>query len=257
MDKKGEDIQHQYRINFEGLRRFIRNPNISPSAKTLLVNILLYAGIDGVSFPSQEKLSKDLNLSSRHIRSLTRELKSSKLLRWRKGGYGKSNQYTVSEELYFRIDNPSRKSISVNPGSQIPLQNGNPLPTNISQEGNPLSSTVQQLFENTSKKKCNRIDLHVLNNLCSEYPEDWVIDAIKEAGNRNYLYLKPSLISLILGDWKRLGDKPPSKPQFTPCGKNNCENGYIFYADTKTYGECECLQTFNKQRSEWKGKWER
>lgn len=247
-----KNIGEEFRINFSKLREIWRNPKLSSSAKVILLDLLFYAGVDGESFPSQELLAKNHGFKdTRQIRNLIKELRRYGI-NWERGGFGRSNRYFFSEEIYYRNDSSDRKNNSSNSGNEKPVENGNILPSNINQESNQLSSTVQQLFEKTSKRRCDRIDLHLLNKLCKKYPEDWMIDAIKEAGSRNYPYIKVNLISLILDDWKKLGGKPPPKPEFIPCGKEGCENGYIYSPDGHEVSTCICRENYEKELEDWK-----
>src|SRR3990170_1836344 len=151
------------RLNFITVRRFMRDSNLTPLAKCILFDLILYAGVFGEPYPSQIKLAGDQGCSDRQVR-------------------------------------------------------------------------------------------RALNELCGEYTEAWVEDAINVAANRNLPYLKVGLISEILEDWRKDG-KPEPKPIFQPCGKNGCENGNIFHPERYTYSICECREQFDKELKEWKEKW--
>lgn len=255
MSRKGQELHNQYRIKFVGLRLSHRNPSLSLGAKVILIDLLLYAGVDGVSFPSQETLAANHNLTSRQIRNLLNELKKAGLVSWRRRGFPASNIYTFSQEIYFPTDESNRKYSSSKIGSPVPLELGNSLPTNEINEGKQLiSSHIQQLFENTSNTKLNRTEVNNLHKLCDEYTEQWVEDAIKEAGSRNLPFIKVGLIGGILGDWKQDG-KPPSKPIFTACNENGCENGYLFPEGSGSVCLCECRENFENELLNWKQQW--
>lgn len=120
----------------------MRNPNITPLEKCVLIDLLLYAGVDGEAFPSEKTLGRDSNRTDRHIRTIINSLKNKGLLiGWQRRGYSKSNQYILNPELYFRNESSYRKPTSVHLGNMLPLQSGNPLPPNIRQENNQLKNS--------------------------------------------------------------------------------------------------------------------
>lgn len=123
----------RYHINWEGLRNVIRNPDIHPIQKTLLVNLLLYAGIDGNCYPSQKTLADDLGKSERYVRNELKKLKELGLLSWERGGFGRANAYSFSKELYVLNDNENRLPSSVNIGTINPFSKGFISPTNNNQ----------------------------------------------------------------------------------------------------------------------------
>ena len=64
-----------------------------------------------------------MNLTSRQVRNLLKELIDSGLISSKRFGWNKANSYTVSKEL--KID---RKGISYHLGSLFPLHDGNTVP---------------------------------------------------------------------------------------------------------------------------------
>ncbi|GEM_PF-6101609 len=131
----------EYRINFIKLREVWRNPDISKGAKVILMDLLLYGGVQGDIFPSQNTLAKNHDYSVKHIRNLLKELRANGLIDWDKFGYSATNSYFTIEELYCRIDERTfvaqGKSTSSQVDTQLPNQLRSPLPTNISQEISP------------------------------------------------------------------------------------------------------------------------
>ncbi len=245
---EGQD--NYYSINFVGLRNFIRNPKLSNSAKAVGVNLLLYAGVGGKSFPSEETLAGDHDLSDRQIRNLLKELKLFGF-DWERGGFSKSNRYFFSEEIYFRNDKSIRKLTSDHIGNKVPVQKGNTYPTKVVSNDNHISSShVQQIFENTSNKKCGETEIEVLHKLCEEYSEDWVIASIKEAELRNLKYLSVHYLVSMLNDWKSFG-KPYPKPKFTPCNIDGCENGFVHKKEAISFTRCSCRETYEKEVKQW------
>ncbi len=90
-----------FRISFQGIRKVLRDNNITPTARLLLMNLLLYAGLDGRCFPSRSTLSKDIGVSTRQISNLLKELKNMKLISWkRSSGYPPHNIYYFNDLIY-------------------------------------------------------------------------------------------------------------------------------------------------------------
>lgn len=241
-----QKLELDFNIHFATLRKFIRKSDIAPTEKALLVNLLLYGGVNGEIYPSELQLGKDFGLSDRHIRTLLNNLKQKGwITNWKQRGFSKSNKYIINQELYFHIDNKNRKSTSVQSGTPIPIKIGTPIPPKVSQESNQLSSSqILQLFEKTSKKTPSPSDNKRLGILCNVYTEDWVRDSIIEASKRNLPYLEVGFIKEILEDWK-LDGKPQPKLQFIPCRNNGCENGYI-QNSTNIYRICQCRINYEK-----------
>lgn len=251
MEKKRSN---KYKINYPALRNFVRNPAIIPSAKSVFINILLYAGLDGIIFPSQATLGKDFGLEPRQIRNLLIILRKFNVIRWKRGGYGRSNHYSISEEIYCLNDKQDGNYVSSNIGIQLPSQGGNTIPPNIvSKKSHSISGQLQQLFEETSKKKLHTNDLNQLHRLCVEYSETWVEDAIKTASKRKTKYLSIGYLKPILEDWKMEG-KPPGKPVFHPCLQGKCNESGMWRKDN-TYVICTCKQKYDEELKNWKDRW--
>ncbi len=256
MENKGQrELSNVFKMNLSGIRVVWRNPKIPPSAKVILLDLMFYAGINGESFPSQALLAENLGFkNSRQVGNLLKILQMYGLVSWERGGFGRSNRYTFSEQIYFLTDDTDKKSISPHSGNTAPIQNGNTFPPKVSHESNHLSS-VQQLFKKTSNTRVTRSELNRLRKLCEIYTEQWVEDAINELGSRNLPYLKVGLVEDKLKDWREVG-KPIPKPIFTPCNQNGCQNGSIYHEGEEQPLEiCICKQDFNKRLSDWKGQW--
>lgn len=250
-----QTTNNKYQINFEGFRKLVRDRTISISARLLATDILLYAGKDGQSFPNEETLASNLGFNySRQVRNLLRELKRQGILSWRRGGFGKSNRYSINKEIYFRIDDTKRKPISSQSGNTVPIQTGNTVPTKVSHERTHVSSKTLQLLQKALKKEPTKPELNRVEQLCLQYDDEFVQDAINEAISKNLPFIKIGLISNILGDWKQTG-KPPPKPIFKPCGKDGCENGSIFNPDHKTFTPCDCSIRYKEARAVWEKDW--
>ncbi len=249
-----EDQKQGRNINFSKLRELVRSKSLTPLEKCVVVDLILYAGVDKEAFPSENTLGKDFSRSDRQIRNCLAKLKQSGWIKsWTKRGFSKSNLYSINEEIYFRNDNPIRKPDSSQSGSTLPVQSGNEFPPKVSQESNQLN-VVLQLFEKTANRNCEPSDIRRLHNLCEVYSFAWVEDAIKEVSDRNLRFLEVGLIANILKDWKTDG-KPPEKPKFTSCNKHGCENGYIFIQGKNSVVVCECKERYDAQLKEWKEKW--
>lgn len=253
--KQGGD----YRINFEGLRSAWRNPSLSRGAKVVLFDLLLYAGVDGISFPSQETLATNHGFkSSRHVKNLLSELKDAGSISWTRGGYGISNKYSFSEEIYFPNGKDNRKSTSSKLGNTQPVDSGNTIPPKKVSESIQLSSSHEellQLFETANKEGVSEIEKRKFETLCNNNPREAVENAIKKAISRHKTKFNTAYLSLIIGDVKEYGEAPP-KPVFHPCGLAGCENGYILNTETQAYRECQCMGSFRIELQEWRNKWE-
>lgn len=125
---------NDYRINFAKLREIWRNPKLSKGAKVILMDLLLYGGVQGEIFPSQITLAKNHDYSVKHIRNLLKELREIGIIDWEKGGYSAPNNYYTIEELYCPLDELSythdRKYISHTQGNEVPEYQGNSFPPN-------------------------------------------------------------------------------------------------------------------------------
>ena len=96
---------------------------LSTSARLILCILLKYCGNDDYCFPSQERLSKDINLSPRHIRKLINELVNAGLVAKKRKGFNKPNTYRVTKDfLQYRISNTPHL------GTEIPIHQGNVVP---------------------------------------------------------------------------------------------------------------------------------
>ncbi|HCM38123.1 MAG: hypothetical protein UV61_C0005G0015 [Candidatus Gottesmanbacteria bacterium GW2011_GWB1_43_11] len=240
-----------FRINFPGLRTVIRNPAISSSAKVVYVDLLLYAGIDGISFPTEATLGRNQALSDRQIRNLINELRDHNQLFWNKNSFSASNAYRFNPEIYFRIDENNRKSPSDDSGNGVPIDTGNQFPPKVVNENNQLSSShVLQIFEDTFKRKCSKSDRDYLHKLCQNYTPNSVEESIKEVAKRPPEFVSPPYLKTILEDWKFYG-KPELAPIFKPCRKNGCENGVILNKTSQTYTKCNCFEVYEAARKSW------
>lgn len=236
-------------INIIKLITIIRNPHITPIAKTVLMDLLFYAGKSKKAFPSQKTLAKNHGFSDRYIRSVLDELKSNGLiLGWKRRGYSLSNLYRLNPELYFQTE---RKSSSHENGSTIPFHSGTPNPSKDIQERFPDSSELLLHVEKVFGRKLKPSEIKQLQDLRSRFAPTWIKDAVSHIGTSDpkYKYLKVGLIEKILEDWDMDG-KPEPKPNFTPCNKNGCENGFI--RTENGYRICNCKEQFYQKLQEWK-----
>ena len=123
-------------INFRKLAEVVRNNRLKPTQKILFVNILLYAGVSGDAFPSQQQLADDLGQTPRNIRYCLDMLYAAGLIRKKRRGFTKSNLYPINEEIYFHKDNSDRNTSSSHLGNNLPHKSGNNLPPNVTQLNN-------------------------------------------------------------------------------------------------------------------------
>lgn len=240
------------RINFQELRQVMRTPTIPAVAKCVLIDLLLYAGIDGEAFPSQSLLAKNLGYSDRHIRTQLNILhKNGLVVDWKQRGYSKSNQYTINPNLYA---DQSRylKSTSPHVGTTDSIQAGNLVPPKGVSKDNHIISNVIAYFKQTNNAKYNDRDISKLQVLIMQYSPASVSEAIKVARSRNLSYVKVGLIERILIDRKNSGDSH-IKPIFQPCGKNGCNNGYLPTSEKNLLVFCACREAFEISRKTGKG----
>lgn len=243
--------QLQYKISFSGLRKIVRNPKISKSARLLCVDLLLYAGLDGVCFPSEITLGKDMGLTDRHIRNLITELKNNGL-GWERGGFGRSNRYSFNEEIYFLNDEDNRKAASLDPGNQLPVDSGSTLPPKevieSSHEKDSQYTKLLQFFKDLNGGTINDGEQRKFLQLSKNYSPSLMEYTLQIAKKRKKSYIKVSYLALILKDAGSAGVTGP-EPMFNPCKENGCEGGYIF--TNNTYKECSCRVKFNEKSTQW------
>lgn len=67
---------------------------VSNGAKLLYARLMLYAGKNGKAFPRQVTLGADLGVSDRQVRRLLKELEALSLVKARRRGVGRSDEYT-------------------------------------------------------------------------------------------------------------------------------------------------------------------
>lgn len=252
---KGQD--KNYRINFEGLRAVVRDKTLTSTARLLLVDLLLYAGTGGRSFPGQELLSNDIGVTVRQIENLANELKQKKKIGWKRGGFASSNRYTFIPEIYFQNDKTNEKSISSQSGRELPPQTGNEVPSNVVNDSNQRISSqseILQLIESNNEDTVSDFDRRRFISLIARFDRDAIKQAIPVAAKRSGRKFNASYLEIILEDWKVNG-KPSPPPKFTACKQNGCDDGFIDNPDGNTVRECECRKKFNDEWKLWKEKW--
>jgi len=151
-------MENKYQISFKKLAEVVRNPKLLPAEKILLVDLLLYGGVQGESIPSQKTLAKDLGMSDRYIRTLIVSLHEQKLLNWKKRGYSKSNRYSFNQELYIHIDTKQWKYSSYEKGSLVPIQNGSTLPPNETHQCSSTSEIFADKKISTNRKETESVE---------------------------------------------------------------------------------------------------
>lgn len=135
-------------IHFENMAKVIRNNRLKPVDKALLLDLLLYAGVNGESFPSQETLAKNMGCSTRYIRYRLDMLCAARLVIRKRRGFGKSNIYIFNKELYFPNGTSNRKPSSSHSGNRFPYKSGTSVPANETQ----LNKSSNALKKNNKKK---------------------------------------------------------------------------------------------------------
>lgn len=251
-----EEQKPNKRISYQALAKFMRNSNILPLEKCVLVDLLLYAGVNGEAYPSETTLAGDLGCSSRHIRTQLNKLRDKGwIIGWEKRGFSQSNKYSFNAELYFHNDSSMRNSTSSHVGTVVPLQSGSSVPPNVTHERTQLSSYLLQEFIKANKNQVNEIEKRKFEKFCKTYDSTLIKDAIKKAVSRNRPYFNTAYLTKIIQEWQEFG-KPPSKPIFKPCGKGKCGSQGMWYDKSRNlYVVCECKQKHDKESEEWKKKW--
>jgi hypothetical protein len=240
-----EDMEAKYRVYFVGLRTFLRLPDISPAAKAVFMNILMYAGEDGKAFPSQARLAADLGVSERHIRTLINELKRHNMLTWRQKERNGPNYYTPSPEVYRRAEELGRKSISARNGNRVPSPSGSPVPAKVITESikKGSQSPLVQKLQLLRGKPLSDPETDEFHHLVSDSGPEKVgaaMDRLRARGKDSGISV-PYLREVV-------SDTVPGKPVFTPCGK--CRNGYTVGQSGDKWPHT-CLRDFQLNLQGW------
>jgi hypothetical protein len=151
MKKRTRKEFEEYRIRFDKLRDVWRNPQLSRGAKVIFMDLLLYAGLDGVSFPSEDTLAYNHGIGGRQVRNLLAELKTTDLISWEKGGFSSSNVYKFNPEVYFLNGKSNRKSVSSLLGNKFPVRKGNTFPSKVVKEISQRNKSKNSLIANGKK----------------------------------------------------------------------------------------------------------
>ena len=114
------EIEQNIRINsadpialhgFTQLPNFIlRNPELSPGAKTTYALFLSYAWHNDRCFPGQETLAQALGMSIGSVNAYIKELESNSLIEITRRGQGKTNLYTINFVVQKKPNPKSPKS---------------------------------------------------------------------------------------------------------------------------------------------------
>ena len=169
--------------NFAKLHEMMKDKRLKPTEKALLINLLLYAGTDGLSFPSQKTLASDFGYSARQISNCLLVLLAHGWLKdWKRRGYGRSNRYFFNQELYFNNDESNRNSSSTQLSTPLPNQTGTTPPSNVTQLNkstnviNKRYSSIQDIKDNDIEEISEQykvpiglvqLQLEALRNYCS------------------------------------------------------------------------------------------
>lgn len=129
-----DNAKHNYKKYKEKYRELIRNKELKPMEKLLMIDILEYAGNNSAAFPSQGTLADDLGCKPRHIRDCLYVLLAHGWLKnWKRRGYGKSNVYYPNEALHYHNDESDRQYGAAQTGDVVPYHTGIAKPTNVNQ----------------------------------------------------------------------------------------------------------------------------
>lgn len=112
---------------------------LSARAKFLYCILLKFCGKGDSCYPGQTRLATIMGYKdARYIRTIVKELKKSGLISVKRTGYGKTNRYKVSKDLYGNNSSYMKKGkgneSTPHIGSAVPLRNGISVPPNITQE---------------------------------------------------------------------------------------------------------------------------
>jgi len=113
--------------------RAILATNLSTAEKLLLIAIADHGGKDGIAFPSQATLAKELTFTDRGVRKLIANLKESGILTTTKRPGGNRVQYGIRWEL---LPTPDAKKAGL-PGTPVP----DTAPENQQVPGTPVPDT--------------------------------------------------------------------------------------------------------------------
>ncbi|KKQ92221.1 MAG: hypothetical protein UU16_C0035G0034 [Candidatus Woesebacteria bacterium GW2011_GWA2_40_7] len=99
-------MENKFKLDTYTFKKVMQDKNIPPGAKLVLYNLISRLGGKNYSFPSQERIAKDIGLSARQVRNHLVALRRRGLITWKRGAFnpktkGKlnSNQYDLSELL--------------------------------------------------------------------------------------------------------------------------------------------------------------
>src|SRR3990167_9582232 len=100
-------------IQLKTLRNPMRDSTISSLEKSILVDLLLYAGVDGEAYPSQKTLADNHGCTDRQVRRALAELhKKGWITGWKKRGFSKSNKYSFNVDIYVLNEDSVRTFMS-------------------------------------------------------------------------------------------------------------------------------------------------
>jgi len=96
-------------IDQHKFRQILERRDIPASAKLILFNLLYRLGGKSYSFPSQERIGRDIGLTGRNVRKMLKLLKEKGVISWKRGAYNRktgsktnSNQYDLSQLLVLK-----------------------------------------------------------------------------------------------------------------------------------------------------------
>ncbi|OGK49798.1 hypothetical protein A3A56_03885 [Candidatus Roizmanbacteria bacterium RIFCSPLOWO2_01_FULL_40_32] len=150
---KINEMKNEKQWHFKKLAEVVRNKRLTPLQKILLVDILLYAGVSGDAFPSQQTLAENQGYTTRSIRYALDMLYAAGLLKRKRRGFAKSNIYIINEELYFRNDTSNDVNISSEEGNNIPNYSSTSLPPNVTQLNNSNNDLSEAEKEQIERRK--------------------------------------------------------------------------------------------------------
>lgn len=134
--------------NYTQIPNEILEPNqLSPQAKLLHCALLRFCQSSDWCYPSQKMLAKCLDLSTRMVRTYTKELESYGLVYKIRTGFNRPNTYRVAKAI-----TREGKNNSYHIGSTFPLHDGSVVPPNNTYRRRKYNNKIEDIKKDLGKK---------------------------------------------------------------------------------------------------------
>jgi len=100
----------------------LRDNRLSVGARLAYAILLMYAWQEGSCFPGQERMARDMGLSTRHLRRALAELRDLGYISWRKLMPGGTNTYTLHDIKSKLTTKAKRTPVSSQGGHDGPIR---------------------------------------------------------------------------------------------------------------------------------------